>query len=182
MVKKIYLMGLKHTGKTVHGRALAGALSVTFRDTDALVQELDSTETGMRRTVRDIFLEDGAERFRQLEAAACALVDGSEEPLVVATGGGICDNEAALESLRGGTKVYLVDAFDALARRVMRGGIPAFLHTSDPAVARARFREIYDRRSAAYERIADLTIDLTGRSLEEARAVVVSTVEEHLGR
>ncbi|MFW6262363.1 MAG: shikimate kinase, partial [Spirochaetota bacterium] len=62
-VKRIYLMGMKHTGKSVHGRALAERLGARFCDIDTLVQELDSTETGMRRPVRDIYREDGAERF-----------------------------------------------------------------------------------------------------------------------
>jgi shikimate kinase len=181
-VKQIYLMGMKNTGKTVHGMALAKALGRSFCDIDSLVQEIDSTETGMRRTVRDIYTEDGPDRFRQLEAAACRLAAERDVEQVVATGGGICDNEEALAATTAGLRVHLLDAHDAIAVRVFRRGIPAFLHTRSVAVARERFRELYDRRVAAYIAVADLTVDLTNRTLSEARAEIINTLEEHLGR
>lgn len=173
-------MGMKHTGKSVHGRALAERLGARFCDIDTLVQELDSTETGMRRPVRDIYREDGAERFRQLEAAACRLAAELTEDLVVSTGGGICDNPDALDAISDGLRVHLRDDYDALAHRIFRGGIPAFLHTDDKAVARTRLRELYDRRVASYDDIADLTINLNDLAIADARALVLRIVEEHI--
>lgn len=171
---------MKHTGKSVHGRALAERLGARFCDVDTLVRELDSTETGMHRPVRDIYREDGVERFRQLEAAACRLTTELDDNLVVSTGGGICDNEDALEAIADGLRVHLRDGHDAIAGRIFRGGIPAFLHTDDETVARERLRELYDRRVTAYDRIADLTIDVTDLGLSDARSLVLTTVEEHL--
>ena len=179
-VKRIYLMGMKHTGKSVHGRALAERLGARFYDIDTLVQELDSTEGAMRRPVRDIYREDGAERFRQLEAAACRLAAELTEELVVSTGGGICDNPEALEAISDGLRVHLRDSYDAIAHRIFRGGIPAFLHTDEEPVARSRLRELYDRRVASYDGIADLTIDLTDLTIADARSLVLRTVEEHI--
>lgn len=173
-------MGMKHTGKSQHGAALADAIDYAFCDTDSLIQELDSAESGMRRTIRDIYLEDGVERFRQLEAAACRLAVERDAKVVVATGGGVCDNPPALEATAGGFRVHLVDSEDALATRVFRGGIPGFLHTRDRDVARRRFAELYERRVAAYEELADITIDLRGASLADARTQILSTIEEYL--
>lgn len=171
---------MKHTGKSVHGHALAERLDRRYCDVDTLVRELDSTETGMRRPVRDIYREDGVHRFRQLEAAACRLTTELEEDVVVSTGGGICDNPEALDAIAEGLRIHLLDAHDAIAERIFRGGIPAFLHTGDKTTARQRFRELYDRRVAAYRDVADLTIDLTDMGLSDARALVLRTVEEHL--
>lgn len=173
-------MGMKHTGKSQHGVALAEALGYAFCDTDLLIQEIDSAETGMRRAVRDIYLEDGADRFRQLEAVACRLAGERDGAVVIATGGGICDNPPALAATRGGVHVHLRDEHDALAARIFRGGIPAFLHTDDLNTARSRFSELYERRVAAYEQIADLTVDLAGTPLTEARTRIVTTVEEYI--
>ena len=171
---------MKHTGKSAHGEALARELNRTFCDTDELLREIDAAETGMRRTARDIYLEDGAERFRLLEATACQLAAGREEDLVIATGGGLCDNEAALNTTHGGLVVHLVDSPEALSQRIMRRGIPAFLRTSDAEVARTRFFALYERRVTAYDAIAKLRIDLTGMPLQTATARVISMVKEHL--
>ncbi len=171
---------MKHTGKSQHGRALAETLGWHFLDTDTLIQELDSTETGMRRTVRDIYREDGAERFQQLEAAACRLAAERSESLVVATGGGFCDNPDAVASTCDGLRVHLVDSVESLSQRVFRSGIPAFLHTDDEAVGRERFRELYTRRVTAYDELAELRIDFQARSLHEAQAQLIRSVEEFL--
>ncbi|MFP4113041.1 MAG: shikimate kinase [Spirochaetota bacterium] len=178
-MKRIYLMGMKHTGKSVHGKAIAAALGRKFCDTDALIQELDSTETGMRRTVRDIYIEDGAERFHRLEIAACRLVTERESRLVVATGGGLCDNPEALSTTEGSLRVHLVDSLQSIASRIFRRGIPAFLHTSDEAVARRRFRALYDRRTVAYDETADIRVDLTDLSIQEAQSRIINAIEEY---
>jgi shikimate kinase len=180
MSQTIYLMGMKHTGKTRHGLALARARRRTFLDTDGLIQELDAAEGTLRRTIRDIYAEDGPDRFRQLELVACELASQREGPTVVATGGGLCDNSGAVQATRGGIRIHLVDSLEALEARVFRVGIPAFLHTSDPDAARTRFRELYRRRVAAYDEITDLRVDLTGQDVATAERTVLDTVEEYL--
>lgn len=179
-MKQIYLIGMKHTGKSQHGRSLAQALGWVFLDTDALIQELDSTETGMRRPVRDIYREDGMERFQQLEAAACRLAAEREDSAVIATGGGLCDNPGAVACTAEGLRVHLVDSVESLSHRIFRGGVPAFLHTDDETVARERFRELYARRVAAYDELAELRVDFQDRSLREAQTQLIQSVQEFL--
>lgn len=179
-MKQIYLMGMKHTGKSQHGIALATALGWDFLDTDRMIQELDSAESGMRRTVRDIYREDGVDRFRQLELTAMQLIADQKNNVVVATGGGICDNPQALQSMEGGLRVHLYDTLESITERVLRGGIPAFLDASDDETARARFAELYEHRVPIYDRIADIRIDLAGRDLTSARSHIISTIEEYL--
>jgi shikimate kinase len=173
----IILVGFKHTGKSQHGAALAATIGYRFVDTDTLIQEIDSTESGMRRLVRDIYAEDGRERFQQLEAASCRLAMEMEES-VIATGGGLCDNLEALAAFEGSLFVHLRDSFDSLSRRIFRSGIPAFLHTNDPALAEARLRELYDRRVAAYNTFADVVIDVSRLGLEEAQNRTIAEVKK----
>ncbi len=171
---------MKHTGKSRHGCTLADGLRRDFCDTDTIIREIDEAQHGSRRTVRDIYLEDGAERFRQLETAACRLIAAREEPLVVATGGGLCDNQEALESTRGYLLVHIVDTYEAIAERVFTRGIPAFLRTEDERIARERFRELYDRRIGIYDSIAHLRVEINGRPLRSAGALVAATITEYL--
>ncbi len=172
---------MKHTGKSRHGEALARALGRVFCDTDTLIREIDAAAGAQRvRTARDIYLEDGAERFRQLETAAFRLVAEREEPIVIATGGGLCDNEDAVRSTSGGMMVHLVDSFEAISDRIFRRGIPAFLYTTDEQVGRKRFREIYDRRTAAYDAMADVRVELTGMSPSCAETRLIEQIRRHL--
>ena len=177
--RRIYLIGLKHTGKSSIAPALAARFGLPCLDTDAIVQELDRAADGSLRTVRDIYREDGSERFRQLERAACRLTADRTDAPVVATGGGVCDNPGALDAISGGLLIHLVDTYETLVERVLRRGIPAFLDTDDVRVARERFRELYDRRIAQYERIADITVRLDGLAVDAAIDAVATAIEEH---
>ncbi len=172
---------MKHTGKSRHGEALARAFGRVFVDTDTLIQEIDAAAGGHpARTARDIFQEDGVERFRQLETAACRLVAQRREPIVVATGGGLCDNPAAVRSTSGGLLVHLVDSFEALSDRVFLRGIPAFLYTTDEEIGRKRFRELYDRRTTEYDALADIRVDLTGMTASCAQSHLIDMIRRRL--
>ena len=58
---RIILIGYMGAGKTTVGKALAKALGVTFYDLDWYI------ETRMRRTVKQIFDQEGEEGFRRIE-------------------------------------------------------------------------------------------------------------------
>ena len=60
-VSRIYLVGFMGSGKTTVGRRLAKKLGWKFIDLD---EEIERYE---RRTVADIFRQDGEAYFRQLE-------------------------------------------------------------------------------------------------------------------
>jgi shikimate kinase len=172
---------MKHTGKTHHGASLAASLGREFVDIDSLIQELDAASGGMRRPVREIFREDGVERFQQLETAACRMAQNRERPVVVATGGGVCDNHDAMRLLQSGTRVYLHDSLERLTGRVFASGIPAFLGSNDPEEARQRFAELYVRRSECYKKTATITVSVEDLGLRDAERKVIATVKEYLG-
>ena len=58
---RIVLIGYMGAGKTTVGKDLAKALGVTFYDLDWYI------ESRMRRTVKSLFDERGAEGFRQID-------------------------------------------------------------------------------------------------------------------
>lgn len=105
------LIGPPGSGKSTAGRLLADRLGLPFRDTDADV------EAAAGKSVSDVFVEDGEERFRELEAEAVrsALAD---HPGVLALGGGAILHEATQELLAGHRVVYLQVGLDQAVRRV----------------------------------------------------------------
>jgi shikimate kinase len=108
----VYLVGMPGSGKSTVGPVLAGRLGVPFVELDAEVERADG------RTVREIFEQDGEERFRELEAAAL-LECAARDPSVVSCGGGVVLEPANRVTLRAtGVVVFLSVPLDVLATRV----------------------------------------------------------------
>ena len=76
------------------------------------------------------------------------------------------------------TCVYIEDSLERLTDRILASGIPAFLRTDDILVARERFAELFAHRTKCYRKVADVTVDVEGLSLEEAENAVVEAVKE----
>ncbi len=95
--------------------------------------------------------------------------------LVLAVGGPTplrADLQPILKSL--GTIVYLQVDEAELLRRVMAGGVPAFLDgAADPEAA---FLQLCHERQPVYESLADVTVNLNGLDPDQA----VQRVEETL--
>jgi shikimate kinase len=110
---RVFLTGFMGSGKSTVGRALAAALGWSFLDLDAEV------EARAAMTVREIFARLGEPAFRELEHAALRAVVESEEPAVVATGGGTFTFDRNLGLIRGaGPSVWLNPSFATIVRRI----------------------------------------------------------------
>ena len=106
----IILCGIKHCGKSTIGKKLAKKLNTSFVDVDKEIEKIAG------KSCRDLYRQDGKEAFMKAEAKACKNI--AENPLyenaVVATGGGICDNQEALDFLTE-TKLFYVDIEEEIA-------------------------------------------------------------------
>jgi shikimate kinase len=171
----VVLLGMKHCGKSTLGRRLAERLGAAFRDTDEMVR-LDYAERfGQARTVREIYQEHGPELVGFLEGQAVGQlwrmrVESPGEPLVAALGGGTATQRRLAGLIRNvGVCLWLQVDCDELWRRVERGGIPAFVDPADPA---GSFRRICRRRESDYRTLADATVDLDGKGVDESLRAV----------
>jgi shikimate kinase len=175
-ITTVVLIGPKHAGKTSTGKALASLCGGKFTDLDECVE----ARTG--KSVRALYRE-GREIFRRAEADALAALLAEDAPdaachpaaqalRVIAAGGGLADNGAALSLLRqpGSYRalllVYLdVSAETAWARieeqAAKTGELPPFLDTENP---RETHRQLHERRASLYREIAGLVIDAGQKS------------------
>jgi len=155
-MKRIILSGIKHSGKSTVGWALASQLGLYFADLDDLIlRDADGFDS-----VRDIY------RIQANEG----------KDFVLSLGGGTIENQAALELLnREDVSTYYLDADEkALFNRIARGGIPPFLEGENP---KEKFGILYEKRSELYRNWASVIIDTRGKTpakITEEIAVKIS--------
>jgi shikimate kinase len=161
----LVLVGPSGAGKTTVGQAVAAALGLEFRDTDADIV----AATG--RTVADIFIVDGEDEFRRLEAQAVAEALGGHDG-VLALGGGAVLSEANREQLAGHRVVFLdVGLADAASRVGMARDRPLLL--GNP---RGQLLAMINQRRPLYEGIASVTVSTDGRSVDQVTADVLAAL------
>ncbi|MFI7535634.1 shikimate kinase [Streptosporangium sp. NPDC049376] len=166
MSPRVVLVGAPGAGKSTVGHLLAERLGVAFRDTDADV------EATAGKPVSDIFVEDGEEHFRELEARAVQLAL-DEHDGVLSLGGGAVLAEATRELLAGHPVVYLEVG---LAQAVQRVGLASArpLLVLNP---RSRLKKLMEDRRPIYEGLAVLTVATDERDPEQ----VVDEIVKGLG-
>jgi len=144
----LVLVGPPAAGKTTVGRLVAHRLGVEFTDSDDLVVQRAG------KPVADIFVDEGEEAFRALEAAAVAEaltgIDG-----VLALGGGAVLAEATRQRLVGRPVVFLSAGVPAAAARVgLNRDRPLLL--GNP---RQQLRALLEARLPLYREVAVAAVD-----------------------
>ena len=158
---RVVLVGPMGAGKTTVAALLAETWGVPVRDTDADVEAAEG------RSVSDIFVEAGEDRFRELEAAAVASAL-SEHDGVLSVGGGAVLRPATRELLAGVPVVFLRVGLSEAVKRVGLGvGRPLLLGN-----VRARVKALLDERTPIYESVATHVVDTDGRTPDEVAAEV----------
>ncbi|MBP3940859.1 MAG: AAA family ATPase [Christensenellaceae bacterium] len=155
--RNIVLIGMPGCGKTTIGKALAKKLGREFVDIDALI------EKNAKKSIPEIFANDGEEVFRRFETEA-AMEAGKMTGKIIACGGGIVTRERNYRPLKQNALIVrLVRSLDRLAM----DGRPL-------SSSRERLTEMQKEREPLYLRFADVSFennttieDLTEKILEE---------------
>ena len=163
----VILVGFMGAGKSVCGRLLARRLGRCFVETDDMIAAAEG------RSIPEIFRDAGEARFRQLEAdtlESLKLKSGD----VIATGGGTPCREGRMEVLRElGTVVWLDGDVRELTARASRVGSRPMLEGR----SMAEIEELYRSRRPYYGQ-AHLTIDTTGRSVDQVVSLVLAALRD----
>ena len=162
---KVVLVGPPGAGKTTVGTAVAQRWGVTFRDTDV---DIEATAA---KTIGDIFIEDGESVFRDFERAAVATAL-AEHDGVLALGGGAVGAAATRSIMQQHTVVFLdVGLTDAVKRTGMNRDRPLLLDSP-----RARLKLLLDERRPLYEEVATVTVQTSGRTVDDVVEEVLAHV------
>jgi len=162
----VVLVGPPGSGKSTVGRLVADKRGVTFRDTDA---DIESTAG---KSVSDIFIEDGEERFRQLEVSAVTDALAAHDG-VLSLGGGAVANADVRARLHGHRVVFLDVGLAAASERV------GFAQSRPLLVLnpRAELKRLMAERRPHYEAVATAVVLTDDKSPEDVASDVLALLE-----
>ncbi len=152
----IILIGMPGSGKSTLGVVLAKKIGYSFIDSDIVIQDT------YKKTLEQLIEENGDTGFIKIENDVNCLI--SPEHTIIATGGSAVYGSGAMKHLKEiGTVVYLrvseMDLNERLGSLKERGVV---------SNGKTTVKEIFEDRKALYEKYADITVDLEGKTLRES--------------
>lgn len=163
--KNIILIGMPASGKSTIGVVAAKRLGYEFIDTDLLIQKQED------RLLCQIIEEEGTDGFLEIENQVNRDVDVTHA--VIAPGGSVVYCKEAMEHFKKiGTVVYLQVSFETIDKRLKniknRGVVLKEGQT---------LKDLYEERTALFEKYADITVSEDGLKLDETIERVLDILE-----
>ena len=173
---RIILIGYMGAGKTTVGKALAKALNVSFYDLDWYI------ETRMRRTVKQIFDQEGEEEFRRIEHNMLHEVAEFENVVLSCGGGTPCFYDNIDYMNAQGQVVYLKASPEVLYEHLKMGkGVRPLLLNKTPEEVRQFIVEQLAYREQFYSK-ARYTLDINLLDNHHKISVTVRELIEKLNK
>lgn len=167
----IALYGFMAVGKSTVGRITAESLGFEFVDMDDEIEQV----TG--RKIHEIFRDSGEATFRSIEKSTVERL-ASRDRFVIACGGGAVLNDSNVMNLRRNSILVLLTADPKeILRRVEEDDTRPLLNVPD---REQQVKALMGSRRPAYEKIADVVIDTSGRSPRQVADMVVSVYRERI--
>ena len=167
-MKNIVFIGMPASGKSTVGVVVAKRLGYKFVDTDMVIQEVE------KRLLKEIIAEEGNEGFLRIEDRVNAEIQ--EERAVISPGGSVVYCENAMRHYKEtGMIVYLHTSYETISNRLHNAKNRGVVLKDGQTL-----KDLYEERSALFERYADLTISEEGRDLEDTIEEVLRVLENGL--
>jgi shikimate kinase len=167
--KSIVLIGMMGAGKSSVGRCLQQLTGLARLDIDEMV----TTNFGM--PIAQIFEKHGEEKFRDAETETLRRL-APDRPAIIVTGGGIVlrpENVDLLKQL--GVVIWLTADETTLFERASRRNDRPLLKKQDP---KKIFATLFMEREPLYAATADLRVDTSRMTHDEAAETILSKLEE----
>lgn len=164
--ENIILIGMPSCGKTTIGTELSKKIGYGYIDSDSVIVARE----GMR--LPQIIEAKGREGFLDIEAKVNAELCANR--CVIATGGSVIYRDYAMQKLRTlGKVVYLELTYETVESRLGN------LKERGVAVKEGfTLRDLYEERKALYERYADISVKLDGKTISESVEAVAKAIQQ----
>lgn len=170
--QRFALIGLRGAGKSTLGRLAARDLNVTF------IELKDEIEGRSGLDLEEIFSLFGQDGYRRLERQCLEHVTATHDRVVLAVAGGIVSDSDTYQYLLGHyTAVWVRAQPGEHMERVLGQGDRRPM--ADNPAAMDELRDILASRHALYDQ-APLSLDTSGRQLEDSRRDLVRLMRGHL--
>ena len=114
MNKSLVLTGMMGVGKSTIGRLLAKRLKIKFVDVDRIIEKNE------RKTIKQIFDENGETYFRKLEKKITLKLLKNKKVVVALGGGAFINDEIRNKVLKTSVSIWLKVSLDKLHKRYRR--------------------------------------------------------------
>ena len=152
------LCGMMGSGKTALGKNIAAATGRKWLDTDDVIVQRYGV-------ISEIFATKGEEYFRGLETQVVEELS-EQDGYVISTGGGLVLREKNVELLKNNGKILFLRASAETLLKWLSGDTARPLLQGQESLEK-KINRLLKERTPAYERAADLCLDVDGYSVEE---------------
>ena len=147
MFKNISFIGMAGCGKTTIGKAISIKLSLSYVDTDQLI------ENEFKQSLENIKQSKGYKFVRQAEEGI--ILGLSNDVEIISTGGSAVYSESAMSHLKSFSKIiYISTPLNIIKERIGNGQGRGFAAPDGMSI-----EEVYNERSPLYSKWADETVN-----------------------
>ena len=168
-MKNIVLVGMMGAGKTTVGELLATKLNRELKDIDCVIEQ------EQKKSIIEIFTDDGEEAFRKLESETIEKFSNMSD-LIISTGGGALEKANNLSNLqKNGIIIYLKADIEELFIRVKYETQRPLLKEQDPLEV---IKKLIKKRKKFYL-MADITIITDNKSPEKITEEIIKAIKNY---
>jgi XRE family aerobic/anaerobic benzoate catabolism transcriptional regulator len=169
---RICLIGLRGAGKSTLGKMLSEELSIPFIELNKEIEEISGTPAA------EVMALYGQEGYRRLERDALERVVATSNKAVLAVAGGIvAEPETFIYLLRYFHTIWIKARPEDLFERVRKQGDLRLIKGQGHPKAMEELSSFLASRAELYSK-ADAAVDTTGRSLEQSKWDLLTTVQK----
>jgi len=169
-MKNIILIGFMGVGKGSTAREIVKRSGIVAIDTDDIIESME------HRKIKMIFAKEGEAYFRSLEREVASWLEKSVSDTLISTGGGFY-KVPNLKKI--GNVVLLHSSFNGIYERIINHP-----HAEKKLRKRPLFQEIdkakelYKMRLPEYMKLADIVVDVEGKSVEDVAKEILKKVKK----
>jgi len=169
-MKNVILIGFMGVGKGTVAREIVKNSSYMAIDTDDIIESMANQK------IKKIFEDNGEEYFRKLEKDVSLWLEKSVKDTLISTGGGFYK----VKNLKKiGTVVYLDSPFDKIINRINEHPNAKAKLKKRPLLGDMKAaKELYKQRRPDYLQLADIVIDVSGKSAVECAKEILKKVKK----